>query len=72
MTDLNTLTIAEARDKLRAGEITSTELTEACLAATEKAEALNAVVHSTADLAREQVARPLVDRRSIDVAARPI
>ena len=54
MTDLNTLTIAEARDKLRAGEITSTELTEACLAATEKAEALNAVVHSTADLARDQ------------------
>ncbi len=54
MSDLNKLTIAEARDKLRAGEITSVELTEACLQATEAAKALNAVVHSTADLAREQ------------------
>ena len=54
MSELNTLTIAEARDKLRAGEITSVELTEACLKATEEASALNAVVHSTAELAREQ------------------
>ncbi len=54
MSDLNTLTIAEARDKLRAGEITSVELTEACLAATEAASTLNAVVHHTPDLAREQ------------------
>ncbi len=54
MVDLNKLTIAEARDKLRAGEITSTELTEACLEATEAASALNAVVHSTPDLARAQ------------------
>ena len=56
MSDLNKLTIADARDKLRAGEITSVELTEACLTATEEASALNAVVHSTADLAREQAA----------------
>lgn len=56
MSDLNRLTIAEARDKLRAGEITSVELTEACLQATEEAKALNAVVHSTADLARAQAA----------------
>ena len=54
MSDLNALTIAEARDKLRAGEITATDLTEACLRAVEGAEVLNAVVHSTADLAREQ------------------
>ena len=54
MSELNRLTIAEARDKLRAGDITSVELTEACLTATEGASALNAVVHHTPDLAREQ------------------
>ncbi|QGX98845.1 Asp-tRNA(Asn)/Glu-tRNA(Gln) amidotransferase subunit GatA [Roseovarius faecimaris] len=56
MSDLNRLTIAEARDKLRAREITSLELTEACLAAIEGAGALNAFVHNTPDLAREQAA----------------
>jgi aspartyl-tRNA(Asn)/glutamyl-tRNA(Gln) amidotransferase subunit A len=54
MSDLNTLTIADARDKLRAGDITSVELTEACLNATAAAEKLNAVVHHTPDLAVEQ------------------
>ncbi|MEM9425399.1 MAG: Asp-tRNA(Asn)/Glu-tRNA(Gln) amidotransferase subunit GatA [Pseudomonadota bacterium] len=54
MSELNKLTIAEARDKLRAGEITSVELTEACLSAAEAASALNAVVHHTPELAREQ------------------
>jgi len=54
MTDLNTLTIAEARDALRKGEVTSLDLTEACLAATEGAGALNAFVHPTPDLARDQ------------------
>lgn len=54
MSELNKLTIADARDKLRAGEITSVELTDACLAAAENASALNAVVHHTPDLAREQ------------------
>ena len=56
MTDLNALTIAEARDKLRAGEITSVELTEACLKATDAASELNAVVHHTPDIARDQAA----------------
>ncbi|MEM7719500.1 MAG: Asp-tRNA(Asn)/Glu-tRNA(Gln) amidotransferase subunit GatA [Pseudomonadota bacterium] len=56
MSDLNALTIAGARDKLRAGDITSAELTEACLKATEAAADLNAVVHHTPDLAREQAA----------------
>ncbi|MEQ9240289.1 Asp-tRNA(Asn)/Glu-tRNA(Gln) amidotransferase subunit GatA [Roseovarius indicus] len=54
MTDLNTLTIAEARDKLRAGEVTSSELTEACLKAIEGAGALNAFVYNTPEIAREQ------------------
>jgi aspartyl-tRNA(Asn)/glutamyl-tRNA(Gln) amidotransferase subunit A len=54
MSDLNALTIAEARDALRRGDVTSVDLTEACLAAGQGASALNAVVHSTADLARAQ------------------
>ena len=54
MTDLNALTIADARDKLRAGEVTSVELTEACLSAAEAAKELNAVVHSTPEQAIEQ------------------
>ena len=54
MGELNSLTIAAARDKLRLGEITSTELADACLSAAEAAATLNAVVHPTPDLAREQ------------------
>jgi aspartyl-tRNA(Asn)/glutamyl-tRNA(Gln) amidotransferase subunit A len=53
MTDLNKLTIADARDALRKGDVTSAELTEACLTAIEGAGALNAFVHDTSDLARE-------------------
>jgi aspartyl-tRNA(Asn)/glutamyl-tRNA(Gln) amidotransferase subunit A len=53
---LNTLTIAAARDGLRAGEFTAAELTDACLSAVDAARALNAVVHPTPDLARAQAA----------------
>jgi len=52
MSDLNTLTIAEARDALRKGETTAVDLTEACLAAIDGADALGAVAHKTPDLAR--------------------
>ena len=51
---LPALTIAEARDALRAGAVTSVELTEACLAAIEAAGALGAVVHKTPDIALER------------------
>ena len=54
MTKLNVLTIAQAREKLRAGEITSVELTEACLKAADDAKTLNAVVHATPEIALEQ------------------
>ena len=54
MSDLNKLTLAEARDKLRAKDVTSVELTEACLAAIDKADALNAFVHKTPEIALEQ------------------
>jgi aspartyl-tRNA(Asn)/glutamyl-tRNA(Gln) amidotransferase subunit A len=53
---LNSLTIAEARDGLRKGEFTATELTGACLTAIEGADALGAFVHKTPDIAREQAA----------------
>jgi aspartyl-tRNA(Asn)/glutamyl-tRNA(Gln) amidotransferase subunit A len=54
MSELTKLTLAEARDKLRAREVTSLELTEACLTAIEGAGALNAFVHHTPDIARDQ------------------
>ncbi len=54
MSELNKLTIAEARDLLRKGEVTSVALTEACLSAMDGAGQLNAFVHPTADLALER------------------
>ncbi|MBT26462.1 MAG: Asp-tRNA(Asn)/Glu-tRNA(Gln) amidotransferase GatCAB subunit A, partial [Rhodobacteraceae bacterium] len=54
MSDLNKLTLAEARDKLRAKDVTSVELTESCLSAIEAAGALNAFVHKTPEIALEQ------------------
>jgi aspartyl-tRNA(Asn)/glutamyl-tRNA(Gln) amidotransferase subunit A len=54
MSDLNKLTIAEARDLLRQGDVTSVALTEACLTAIEGAGKLNAFVHHTPDLALER------------------
>ena len=56
MSDLNELGLAEARDALRAGETTSKELTESCLAAIEKAEVLNAFVHKTPEIALDRAA----------------
>ncbi len=54
MSELTKLTIAEARDALRKGEVTSVELTEACLKAVDEAGALGAFVHKTPDLALER------------------
>ncbi len=56
MTDLNALSIAEARDGLRAGRFTAQELTEACLAAIDGAGRLNAFVHQTPEIARQRAA----------------
>ncbi|MEL6411875.1 MAG: Asp-tRNA(Asn)/Glu-tRNA(Gln) amidotransferase subunit GatA [Pseudomonadota bacterium] len=54
MSELNKLTIAEARDRLRAGDITSVELTDACLSAIEAASELNAFVHHTPEIAHDR------------------
>ena len=56
MSDLNKLGIAEARDALRKGDVTSAELTNACLGAIEDAGALNAFVHNTPEIATTQAA----------------
>ncbi|WP_375413187.1 Asp-tRNA(Asn)/Glu-tRNA(Gln) amidotransferase subunit GatA [uncultured Bradyrhizobium sp.] len=52
MTDLTSLTLAEARDGLAARSFTSSELTNAYITAIEAARALNAFVLETPDLAR--------------------
>ncbi|HSF92770.1 MAG TPA: amidase family protein, partial [Paracoccaceae bacterium] len=54
MSDLNKLTIADARDGLRKGDFTSVELTESLLAAVEGSKALNAYSVATPDQALEQ------------------
>ena len=54
MSDLNTWTIADARDTLRSKDVTAVELTQSCLEAIDGADALGAYVHKTPDLAIEQ------------------
>jgi aspartyl-tRNA(Asn)/glutamyl-tRNA(Gln) amidotransferase subunit A len=51
MTHLNELTIAAARDALRAGKTTAVDLTMACLTAMDAGDGLNAFVHKTPDIA---------------------
>ena len=54
MSDLTRLTLSKARDRLRARDVSSVELTEACLTEIERAGALNAFVHHTPEIALEQ------------------
>ncbi|MBQ1202660.1 MAG: Asp-tRNA(Asn)/Glu-tRNA(Gln) amidotransferase subunit GatA, partial [Loktanella sp.] len=54
MSDLTKLTIATARDAMRKGDTTSTEITQACLAAIDGADALGAFVHKTPEIALAQ------------------
>ena len=56
MSELNKLGLAEARDALRKGETTSVELTKACLSAIDAADALNAFVHKTPEIAMDRAA----------------
>jgi len=53
VTDLTALTLAEARDALKAKTFTAVELTDAYLAAMEQARVLNAYVTETPDTARD-------------------
>jgi len=56
MSELTKLTIAEARDALRKGEVTSVALTEACLSEIDAADALGAFVHKTPEIALARAA----------------
>ena len=53
MTELTTLTLADARDRLRKKDLSSAELTAAHLSAIEKARSLNAFVLETPEIATE-------------------
>jgi aspartyl-tRNA(Asn)/glutamyl-tRNA(Gln) amidotransferase subunit A len=70
MTDLTSLTLADARDRLRKGEFSALELTDAHLAAIEKARALNAFVLETPDVARAMAKQ--ADARLQAGEARPL
>ena len=54
MSELTKLTIAAARDAMASGELTSVELTDACLDAIQSGDPLNAFVHKTPEIARDQ------------------
>ena len=56
MGELSKLTIADARDKMRAGDITSAELTQDCLDAASSSDALNAYSAHTPEIALSQAA----------------
>ncbi|MDO9525736.1 MAG: amidase family protein, partial [Gemmobacter sp.] len=51
---LNALTIADARDALRKGDITAQDLTMACLTAMDAGDGLGAYVHKTPEIALDQ------------------
>ena len=70
MTDLTDLSLAEAREGLKARRFSATELTRAHLAAMEKAEALNAYVLATPDKALAMAAES--DRRIASGEAGPL
>ena len=65
MGELAALTIADARDKMRAGEVTSREITEDCLNAIEAAKPLNAFTAVTADKALDMADLPAEVRGTI-------
>jgi aspartyl-tRNA(Asn)/glutamyl-tRNA(Gln) amidotransferase subunit A len=70
MTDLTSLTLADARDRLRKREFSAVELANAHLAAIEKARALNAFVLETPEVARAMAAQ--ADARLQAGEARPL
>ena len=69
MTDLNKLTIAQARDKMAKGAFSAAELTEAHIQAMAAHKSLNAYITETADLAREQAKASDLRRQAGQVGA---
>ncbi|MGD1037481.1 MAG: Asp-tRNA(Asn)/Glu-tRNA(Gln) amidotransferase subunit GatA [Roseiarcus sp.] len=70
MTELTSLTLAEARDELRSRRFSSVELTEAHLCAMERAKGLNAFVATTPERALEMARAS--DARLAEGAAGPL
>ncbi|WP_336489032.1 Asp-tRNA(Asn)/Glu-tRNA(Gln) amidotransferase subunit GatA [Methylobacterium nigriterrae] len=70
MTELNELTLAEARDGLKAGTFSARELTQAHIAAVEKARALNAYLLETPERALRMA--EVSDAKIASGAARPL
>jgi aspartyl-tRNA(Asn)/glutamyl-tRNA(Gln) amidotransferase subunit A len=70
MTELTSLTLAQARDRLRKRECSATELTQAHLAAMAQARVLNAYVLETPDIARKMAQE--ADRRLQAGETRPL
>jgi aspartyl-tRNA(Asn)/glutamyl-tRNA(Gln) amidotransferase subunit A len=70
MSDLTSLTLAQARDGLRAKSFSASELTQAHLAAIERARGLNAFVLETPEQARAMA--KAADARLATGAARPL
>jgi aspartyl-tRNA(Asn)/glutamyl-tRNA(Gln) amidotransferase subunit A len=70
MTDLTSLTLADARDRLRKKEFSATELAQAHLAAMERARALNAYVLETPEQALAMA--KAADARLVSDDARPL
>ena len=65
----NEMTIAAARDALRSGDLTATDLTMACLTAIDASDALNAFVHKTPEIALTQARAADVRLKSGDAPA---
>ena len=58
MSNANELTLAAARDALRKGDLTATDLTMACLTAMDAGDALGAYVHKTPEIALDPKGHP--------------
>ena len=70
MTALTDLTLAEARDQLRAKQISAVELTDAHIRAVERIRPLNAFITETLDLARDRAKS--ADKRLAEGKAGPL
>ena len=68
MSEMNAWSLAQARDALRAKQVTSVELTEACLSAIEGADALGAFVLLNASAVHDVLASNVPAKHSSDIA----
>jgi len=72
MSELSKLKISQARDALKKGDVTSVELTQACLSEIEKSGALNAFVHKTPELAMDMAKAADANKSGSDLNGIPL